>query len=425
MSSSENRQERPGEDDKFLKLRISRDTALHAAREAVRDTTRLTRLFSILNDPGPLEKILDRGLSTLSELFMSDLVILFDPVGTGSFSPIVGIGVPESDLSRPFSYTENSYLKLLLQGSVNVIRGDTSTDTNIDPLLVSLNARHVVGLPVQDNFGVRGVLILARTHPEQYNDSDIGLLHTMSYRIGRTLVEFQRGSQMEKVIQISHVINSFLDFSSIAKEAVSSFPGIVGCDAALLVSLNGVNKPECLQQTGLTTEIAEQLTERTEHLTATTKLSAGKPFLSDTLAHFLPRDLPELPEELTPRALLAIPVHDKGRIKGVLYGIRFVPVNCNNVAAQTGMLFAEQLSAALGNAHLYQTVQRELKERKRLEEEQRTWVTATATDTESQQSQQHGGRYSSSFQQSAGRRHREPLNSSQMIRTSPRTRRKQ
>ena len=40
--------------------------AAHAARRAILDSTRLTRLFTILNDPTPLNQLLDRVLTTLS-----------------------------------------------------------------------------------------------------------------------------------------------------------------------------------------------------------------------------------------------------------------------------------------------------------------------------------------------------------------------
>ena len=70
--------------EKLSLLKAERDAALQAAQAAVRDTTRLTRLLTILGEPAPLSRLLDRVLSTLSELFTADIVVLLDPAGTGT-----------------------------------------------------------------------------------------------------------------------------------------------------------------------------------------------------------------------------------------------------------------------------------------------------------------------------------------------------
>ncbi len=81
--------------DDLSRLRTARDAALMAAQTAVLDTTRLTRLLTILSEPAPLALLLDRVLSTLSELFLADIVVLLDPAGTGTFSPLAAVGLPE------------------------------------------------------------------------------------------------------------------------------------------------------------------------------------------------------------------------------------------------------------------------------------------------------------------------------------------
>lgn len=87
--------------DDVYRLRAARDAALQAAQAAIRDTTRLTRLLTILSDPAPLDLLLDRALAALSELFAADIVMLLDPIGTGDFSPLAAIGLPEDMIHRP------------------------------------------------------------------------------------------------------------------------------------------------------------------------------------------------------------------------------------------------------------------------------------------------------------------------------------
>ena len=141
----------PNGDKGSVDLHVSRDTALQAAREAVRDTTRLTRLLSILNDSGPLHLLLDRGLSTLSELFSADVVVLFDPVGTGSFSPLASIGLPEDRACLAFSSQEGSLLKLLLSLGEPINVKDVGSGPEIDAQLLDLGVETLIGLPVNGN----------------------------------------------------------------------------------------------------------------------------------------------------------------------------------------------------------------------------------------------------------------------------------
>ena len=56
--------------------RLARDAALAEYRTAIRDTTRLNRLFAILSEPAPLAILVDRVLLALSEMFAADIVAL-------------------------------------------------------------------------------------------------------------------------------------------------------------------------------------------------------------------------------------------------------------------------------------------------------------------------------------------------------------
>lgn len=361
-----------GEYDSF-DMRASRDTALQAAREAVRDTTRLTRLLSILNDSGPLHSILDRGLSTLSELFLADVVVLLDPVGTGSFSPLAAIGLPEDILCRPFSHKEGSLTNLLLSLGRPVNMSNVGSDQQIDWQLLDLGVETLIGLPVDGNDAVRGALILARCQSAPFSETDAGLLKTMAYRIGRTLIEAQQSFQFEKIVRSSRQINRHLDFSAVADEAVKTFPIIVSSDAAALILRDSHGELYCAAQTGLLPLCSAAINLLAKHMVASSFFGENDLYSTADMAATLTR-FSLHPLELAPvEAFLAVPITGKDSIHGILFGFRFAAIAYNFGTSQIAVLYAEQVATALENSALYQAVQNELAERKRLEEEKRRW----------------------------------------------------
>ena len=80
--------------DELERLRAEHSATVQTLQAAVRDTSRLARLFAILNEAGPLDRVLDRVLATLSELFLADVVVLLESTGDGGFSPLATIGLP-------------------------------------------------------------------------------------------------------------------------------------------------------------------------------------------------------------------------------------------------------------------------------------------------------------------------------------------
>ncbi|MFO1372543.1 MAG: GAF domain-containing protein [Candidatus Competibacteraceae bacterium] len=187
--------------DDIYRLRAARDAALQAARAAIRDTTRLTRLLTSLSEPGSLEFLLDRALSTLSELFSADIAILLDPAGTGTFSPLAAVGVPEDRLQQPLSSAENGYVAAVMRTGTPVLTAEAGTDLNVDSQLGELGAETAVWLPVIGSHAARGVLILARCRPDPFVHADVDLLSAMAYRIGLALEEVQRNTQFEQIVR--------------------------------------------------------------------------------------------------------------------------------------------------------------------------------------------------------------------------------
>jgi signal transduction histidine kinase/CheY-like chemotaxis protein len=342
-----------------------------AARAAVRDTTRLTRLMTILNDQGPLDSLLDKGLSALSEIFLTDIVVLLDPAGRGSFSPLASIGLPEDIAMDPFSGEAGSLARRVMD-SGEAVRADGAAAW-MDRQLRDQGALALVGLPVRGSVAVRGVLILARCRPEPYGEADLGLLGAMAFRIGRTLMESQRALQLEKILASSREINRRLETGAVAKEAVRAFPAMVGANAAAMVLSDSRGALGFAAWSGLGEVCPPGLIPLAEDLIASPGFETGEPFVSSDLGSSLSARAVN-PAELSPaKALLAIPVRFGDRISGVLFGLRFAAISFNACSLQIAKIYAEQLSAGFENARLYGAVQSELAGRKRLEEDQKKW----------------------------------------------------
>lgn len=358
----------PVESEDVYRLRAARDTALQAARAAVRDTTRLTRLLTILSEPGPLELLFDRALSTLSELFSADIVILLDPAGTGVFSPLAAVGVPEDMLRQPLWDAEGGYVASVMRSGKPFLTADASADLSVDSQLRELGAETAVWLPVIGSHAARGALILARCRPDPFVHADVDLLTAMAYRIGLALEETQRNAQLERIVQAGREIGRHLDESAVGQEAVRLLPVVVRADAAALVLSEPDGAARCIAQFGLDPAWTTTCGRLAERLLANSRLVDVEPYNTLDL-HVAAEQLPfELPHACPIRALLAVPLRREERIRGLLYAMRFSATSFNPDILQIATLYAGQISAALENARLYRAVHDELAERVRAEE---------------------------------------------------------
>ena len=166
------------------RLQAAHATALQALHAAIRDSTRLTRLFTILSEHAPLDALLDRILATLSELFSSDVAVLFQRSDDGAFVPLRAIGLPEDMLDRPVSGSPDSYVAAAVETRAPAVAADALHDPRVDAHLRELDIGTAVWLPVTGNDGVRAVMMLARCRSDPYAPADVNLLMAMSYRIG-------------------------------------------------------------------------------------------------------------------------------------------------------------------------------------------------------------------------------------------------
>lgn len=188
-------------EDELERLRAEHAATVQALQLAIRDTTRLARLFAILNEAGPLDRVLDRVLATLSELFLSDVVVLLESTGDGGFAPLAAIGLPASMEKRVAFSSETSYTTMVLRNGRAVAATEARDDSKVDAYLRELDAQAAVWLPVTgDEANRRGVLVLARCRPAPFVQSDIDLLMAMAYRIG-LLVERSHAEEERRKLE--------------------------------------------------------------------------------------------------------------------------------------------------------------------------------------------------------------------------------
>ena len=188
-------------DDDLGRLRAEHAATVQALQAAIRDTTRLTRLFAILNEAAPLERLLDRVLATLSELFLSDIVLLLEATADGGFAPLATLGLPAGMEERTTFSSDTSYTRSAVNQRTPVAVAQARNDPKVDVYLRELDVETAVWLPVAgDEANCRGILVLARCRPLHFVRSDIDLLVAMAYRIG-LLVERSHAEEERRQLE--------------------------------------------------------------------------------------------------------------------------------------------------------------------------------------------------------------------------------
>lgn len=179
----------PSSVDDLERLRAEHAATVQTLQVAIRNTSRLARMLAILNEAGPLDRMLDRVLATLSELFLSDVVVLLESTGDGGFVPLAAIGLPAGMEKRVTFSSATSYTTSTLSKPEATVVTDARADPRVDAYLRELGAQTAVWLPVKgDEPHCHGVLVLARCQTLPFIQGDIDLLMAMAYRIG-ALVE--------------------------------------------------------------------------------------------------------------------------------------------------------------------------------------------------------------------------------------------
>lgn len=348
-------------------LRAARDAALLVAQAAVRDSTRLTRLLTILSEPTPIEKLLDRALSTLSELFSADIVVLLDPARNGTFIPLAAIGIPEEHINEPFSDAAGSYTAEAMRLQTSILVENMDADENVDFLLRDLGAKAGVWLPLTGNDAVRGVLIMARCKPVLFTHAEAGLLSAMTYHISLSLEQAQRSIQLRQIADLGREIGRNLDEGAVCINAASLFPQVIGADSAALYLKDRDGRFNIAAESNFDRNWMHTCTVLTRHLIAGLNTQSPLPYNIINLPQVLEQHGIEHPQDCPVATLMAVPIEWEGQVQGMLMGLRFSAVPFTPDTMRIAMLYAGQTAAAIENARLYQAVQAELAERKQAE----------------------------------------------------------
>jgi C4-dicarboxylate-specific signal transduction histidine kinase len=128
--------------------------------------------------------MLDRVLLMLSELFVSDIVALFDARTENALHLVASIGLPAGSHHRR-ALAASPYAMAALSTGTPITVDRAREDADVDAFLHALDVESVAWLRVCGDSGrCRGVLVLARCRPLPFVRTDLDLIKTMAYRMG-------------------------------------------------------------------------------------------------------------------------------------------------------------------------------------------------------------------------------------------------
>ncbi len=228
MERPEGPKEGKGELDR---LRASRDAALLAAGKAARDATRMSRLMAVLGEPAPIGELLDKILSTVSELFAADIVVMLDPSTTGDYSPLASIGLPQETLEKFLEDIDVSEAFRLFEDDAVIDFAALADRLGMRARMDSGGVGTVAWISMVGRDGVPGAIVLARGSPP-FSKEEVDLLSSMAYRIALTLEQVHTRQQLEIVAKSAREIGRLLDREAIAREATGVMARLLSAQAA-------------------------------------------------------------------------------------------------------------------------------------------------------------------------------------------------
>lgn len=350
--------------EEIAQLKRARDEALRAAQSAVRDASRVNRILTVLSDPEPLEFLLEKILTTVSELFSADIVVLLDPVGTGNFLPVASVGIPEDYSFK--NAKAHDILPLFKKFHVGTALDAEVLQKNpaMQELSEMLEVETAAWIPMKGRRELRGSLILARCTPSPFTRQELDLLTAMAYRISLTLEQIQNTNQLEHIIHGNQKIGRHLEEAAITAEAVQTFPAIVNANAAVLFHCTDdseiicANIPDNLTQSVLQWSFLVTLLRDDQAILMGEAVS-----IINSDHHKFPADTADFPYQ----AILAAPMFRDGQLHSILCAFRINSVDFTEETKQMATLYSGQIAAALENAHLYSALRDELRERLAIE----------------------------------------------------------
>lgn len=344
------------------------DPQIAAAQMAVRDVTRLARVLSILSDTSHDDDMLPRVLSALSELFVSEVVILLDPVGTGRYYPLTALGLPEKNLKIEFSHAAGRPLTVVCDTGQPVNIGDVDTHGEIDAPLKGLGIRSCLWLPIHSGDQVRGALVLARCQPIPFDANETGLLQTLCRRIGQTLDQTTWNRQIMQILENGRIAHD-LKIPSIVVQVVDRFVTLTGADSTGIFLQNDDGNLFCASRQNISPDIGYIFAKTFDEMVTLGELSKAIVLTRDRMATILEQIGLTMP--VVPAVSLVVPLTIERNVTGVLAAFRANVGAFPDDVVTAATLFADQTSNAIDNAQLFKTLKEELTAREELAEELR------------------------------------------------------
>jgi diguanylate cyclase (GGDEF)-like protein/PAS domain S-box-containing protein len=342
------------------------DPQIAAAQMAVRDVTRLTRVLSILSDTSRDEDMLPGVLSALSELFVSEVVILLDPVGTGRYYPLASLGLPEKNLKIEFSHEPDSPLTAVCDTGRPVNIGDMDAAGEIDAPLKGLGIRSCLWLPLHSGDRVRGALLLARCQSVPFDANETGVLQTLCRRIGQSLDQTGWNRQIMEILENGRITHD-LKIPSIVSQVVDRFLTLTSADSTGIFLLNDDSRLYCASRQNISAELGYVYAKAIDEMITVGELPHAIILTRDRMAAIL-KQL-RLSISPLPAVSLLVPLTIERNVTGVLAAFRANAGTFPGDMVTVATLFADQTSAAIDNAQLFKTLKEELRAREELAEE--------------------------------------------------------
>jgi diguanylate cyclase (GGDEF)-like protein/PAS domain S-box-containing protein len=338
--------------DVEIRLRAERDAAVQSARHALADMSRLTRLLTLLSEPGSVEDVLERTVAALSELFSADLVALLTPAALDTCSVLAAAGLPEEMLDVVLDSPPEGPIARALRSNAPVLSQSLVDEKHVDSRFHELGLQTAVWAPTCDSQGsIVGVIGVARTECA-FGHEDVALLQSMAHRVGLALEQAQRTRQLEQLARVAQAVGRELEESAILDETVRHIPELLGADAALVFLVDQHFSIRRYVHHGVEPAEVDAFDQHLDDLTSASVLRSGEPYLTADLRSEPNRRYP-WPEVWRIRGVLAVPIMWGGHVQGALLALRFTTAPFTSDAVRLATLYASQVAAALENARLF------------------------------------------------------------------------
>lgn len=328
-------------------LRQQLESAIEAARDAYRDTTRLIRLLSTLGQPAAPEELLDRVLLVLSEVFFAEVTALTHLVGTRLV--VTGAcGLAEDDSAFQDGWPAvGQAAEALRRGEVVARHGDLD-QMSLPGSVSRLGIRSAAWVPLSTGDTAEDLLILLRRTDAPFTPSDQQVLSSVASRLRLAVEERERTAVIEQLARYGHRLAQHLDLEPLLDEAAGLLRQLIDADQVWVVTVAG----------------GQAQLRAYRGLAEADLVGWPRPVGPVDPERPTVRQLPYRPTDPTATTLggnrsgpvLQVPVTRDGELQAALFATRERRRPFARDAPEIAAIFANYLAVAMVNADLYRTL---------------------------------------------------------------------